>query len=88
MNIINIAFDISKYKLIMKGMKILYMNQTDNYEPLVPYMPENPVPGYAYVPYQINPLYFNNINEAFVHGTVFPELVTPYSEFFQRGVQS
>ncbi|NLA14028.1 MAG: spore coat associated protein CotJA [Tissierellia bacterium] len=53
---------------------------------MVPYMPENPKPGYGYVPYQINPRYFNNLTEAFVQGTIFPDLVTPYSEFFQRGV--
>lgn len=58
----------------------------DNYIPMVPYMPENPLAGYGYVPYQINPRYFNNLTEAFVQGTVFPELVTPYSEFLQRGV--
>lgn len=55
--------------------------------PLVPYMPKDPIPGYSYVPYQINPYYFNNINEAFISGTIFPELVTPYLEFFQGGVQ-
>lgn len=88
MNNISIAVDIFQYKFIKKGMKILHINNNDNYTPMVPYMPEDPVPGYAYVPYQINPLYFNNINEAFVYGTIFPELVTPYSEFFQRGVQS
>jgi hypothetical protein len=53
---------------------------------MVPYMPENPRVGYGYVPYQINPRYFNNINEAFVQGTVFPDLVTPYLEYLQRGV--
>ncbi len=69
-------------------MNTLHINNNDNFVPMVPYMPENPVPGYAYVPYQINPMYYNNINEAFVQGTIFPELVTPYLEFFQRGVQS
>lgn len=53
---------------------------------MVPYMPQNTAPGYAYVPYQANPEYFNNVNEAFVYGTIFPELVTPYLEVFQRGV--
>lgn len=67
-------------------MKILYINNNESYTPMVPYMPDDPLPGYGYVPYQINPLYFDNINEAFVQGTEFPELVTPYSEFFQRGV--
>jgi hypothetical protein len=69
-------------------MKIVHIDSNDNFVPMVPYMPLDPIPGYAYVPYQINPMYFNNINEAFVHGTIFPELVTPYLEFFQRGVQS
>ena len=67
-------------------MKILIKRDDNNYIPMVPYMPANPMPGYGYVPYQINPRYFNNITEAFVHGTVFPDLVTPYSESFQRGM--
>lgn len=58
----------------------------NNYRPLVPYMPEDPRPGYGYVPYQINPQYFNNLDEIFINGTVFPELVTPYIEFIKRGV--
>lgn len=66
----------------------MHINNNDNYIPMVPYMPEDPLPGYGYVPYQTNPMYFNNINEAFVQGTIFPELVIPYSEFFQRGGQS
>lgn len=67
-------------------MKILIKKDDNNYIPMVPYMPENPRPGYGYVPYQINPRYFNNLTEAFVQGTIFPDLVTPYSEFFHRGV--
>lgn len=66
-------------------MKILIKQDDNNYIPMVPYMPENPRPGYGYVPYQINPRYFNNITEAFVQATIFPDLVTPYSEFFQGG---
>lgn len=66
----------------------MHINNFENFIPMVPYMPVNPLPGYAYVPYQVNPYYFNSINEAFVNGTVFPELVTPYIEFFQREVQS
>ncbi|MGD9566853.1 MAG: spore coat associated protein CotJA [Sedimentibacter sp.] len=69
-------------------MKTLHINSKDNFVPMVPYMPMEPKPGYGYVPYQTNPMYYNNINEAFVYGTIFPELVTPYLEFFQRGVQS
>jgi hypothetical protein len=67
-------------------MKSLNRQDERNYTPMVPYMPENPRVGYGYVPYQINPRYFNNINEAFVQGTVFPDLVTPYLEYLQRGV--
>lgn len=59
----------------------------NNYRPLVPYMPENPRPGYGYVPYQIDPEYFDNLNEIFASGTIFPELVTPYLEYIKRGVQ-
>jgi len=58
----------------------------NNYKPLVPYMPEDPRVGYGYVPYQINPEYFNNLNEIYLNGTIFPELVTPYLEFINRGV--
>lgn len=53
---------------------------------MAPYMPENPMPGYGYVPYQINPRYFNNINEAFIKGTVYPDLVTPYLDSLSKGV--
>lgn len=59
----------------------------NNYRPLVPYMPEAPRPGYGYVPYQVNPEYFNNLNDIFESGTIFPELVTPYLEYIKRGVQ-
>lgn len=62
-------------------------DDNNNYIPLVPYMPENPMPGYSYTPYQVNPDYFNDLNEAFISGTIFPELVTPYLEFTQRGVE-
>lgn len=58
----------------------------NNYIPLVPYMPVNPRPGYGYVPYQVNPEYFDNLNETFINGTIFPELVNPYLEFIKRGV--
>ena len=67
-------------------MKNLNRQESKKYIPMVPYMPETPRVGYGYVPYQINPRYFNNINEAFVQGTVFPDLVTPYLEYLQRGV--
>lgn len=67
-------------------MKNLIRQDDNNYKPMVPYMPANPMPGYGYVPYQINPRYYNDITEAFVQGTVFPDLVTPYLESFQRGL--
>jgi len=44
-------------------------------------MPKIPIPGYSYAAYQTNPLYFDSINEGFIQGTMFPELVIPYSEF-------
>lgn len=37
-------------------------------------------------PYQINPEYFDNLNDTFISGTIFPELVTPYLEYIKRGV--
>jgi peptidase E len=58
----------------------------DYYIPLVPYMPIEPRAGYGYVPYQINPHYFENSAEAFQFGTVYPELVTPYFEYLDKGV--
>ena len=67
-------------------MKSLNRQDDKNYMPMVSYMPENPRPGYGYVPYQINPRYFNNITEAFVQCTIFPDLVTPYLEYLQKGV--
>lgn len=68
-------------------MKILIINYNDNYIPMVPYMPKNPVPGYSYVPYQTNPIYFDSVYEGFIHGTMFPELVLPYTENMKRGVK-
>jgi len=71
-------------------MKLLMRKDDKNYDnfiPLVPYMPEDPRPGYGYVPYQINPEYFDDINEAFIYGTIFPELVTPYLEFIHSEVE-
>lgn len=65
------------------------MNKDDyynNYVPLVPYMPTDPRVGYGYVPYQVNPRYFDNINEAFISGTLFPDLVTPYLEYIDSEV--
>lgn len=58
----------------------------EGYIPLVPYMPLEPRVGYGYVPYQINPRYFNNLNEAFAHGTIFPDLVPPYLEYIREEV--
>jgi len=65
------------------------MNNNDyynNYVPLVPFMPEDPRVGYGYVPYQVNTRYFDNINEAYISGTLFPDLVTPYLEFINSEV--
>ncbi|MEL7649415.1 MAG: spore coat associated protein CotJA [Sedimentibacter sp.] len=67
-------------------MKILNRQDYDTYVPMVPYMPENPRVGYGYVPYQINPRYFNNLTEAFVQGTLYPDLVTPYLEYVHEEV--
>jgi spore coat associated protein JA (CotJA) len=55
------------------------------YKPLVPYMPKNATIGYGYVPYQINPAYLE-IDEAFEFGTIFPDLVIPYSSYLTREV--
>lgn len=55
------------------------------YQPLVPYMPENPKVGYGYVPYQITPE-FSNVDEALMEGTLFHDLVTPYSDYTKREV--
>lgn len=52
-------------------------NYYNKYEPLVPYMPKNPIPGNSYTPYQINPKYFD-VDEAYKHGTLYPALVRPY----------
>jgi hypothetical protein len=63
------------------------VNEIDNnnYIPLVPYMPEDPLVGYGYVPYQTNPDYFNNIAEAYNYGTIYPDLTTPYLEYVSGG---
>ena len=52
-------------------------NYSYKYEPLVPYMPENPIPGKSYTPYQIDPKYFD-VNEAYKYGTLYPALASPY----------
>ena len=57
----------------------------DVYQPLVPYMPKEAIVGYGYVPYQITPE-FMDVDQAFIAGTLFPDLVTPYSEFLRREV--
>lgn len=48
-----------------------------NYEPLVPYMPVNPIPGNSYTPYQIDPEYYD-VDKAYEHGTLYPALFKPY----------
>ncbi len=66
----------------------MILNKTINetYRPLVPYMPANPKVGYGYVPYQITPDYMD-LEEAFNAGTLFPDLVAPYSHNTRREVQ-
>lgn len=61
-------------------------NSYKNYVPLIPFMPEDPRVGYGYVPYQVEPDYFEDMSEIFYHGTLFPDLVTPYYEFLDRVV--
>ena len=58
---------------------ILNKEIQEMYRPLVPFMPVNPKVGYGYVPYQISPE-FMDVDQAFEAGTLFPDLVTPYSE--------
>ena len=48
-----------------------------NDKPLVPYMPERPIPGSCYTPYQIDPEYYE-VEEGYTKGTLFPELYRPY----------
>lgn len=64
---------------------ILSKNMNETYQPLVPYMPAHPKVGYGYVPYQIMPE-FMDIEEGFIAGTLFPDLVTPYSHRTRKGV--
>lgn len=65
---------------------ILNKNINETYRPLVPYMPANPKVGYGYVPYQITPEYMD-LEEAFNAGTLFPDLVTPYSYNMRKEVR-
>lgn len=65
---------------------ILNREISETYQPLVPYMPADPKVGYGYVPYQITPDYFD-LEEAFNAGTIFPDLVTPYSHNVRKEVQ-
>ena len=65
---------------------ILNKNINETYQPLVPYMPANPKVGYGYVPYQITPEYMD-VEDAFNAGTLFPDLVTPYSHTKRKEVQ-
>ncbi len=64
---------------------ILNQNMNEAYQPLVPYMPAQPKVGYGYVPYQIMPE-FMDVEDAFNAGTLFPDLVTPYSHKMRKGV--
>ncbi len=65
---------------------ILNKNISDTYKPLVPFMPVNPMVGYGYVPYQVMPD-FMDIDDAFIAGTLFPDLVTPYTNMRRREVR-
>lgn len=60
--------------------------ERESYDPLVPYMPRDPKVGYGYVPYQVNPKYYNDLAEAHYYGTIYPELVTPYLQYISREV--
>lgn len=62
---------------------ILNKEIQEMYRPLVPFMPTDPRVGYGYVPYQISPEYMD-VDEAFEAGTLFPDLVTPYSEHMRE----
>ena len=64
---------------------ILNKDIQEVYRPLVPYMPAELKVGYGYVPYQITPE-FMDVDQAFVAGTLFPDLVTPDSGFLKREV--
>lgn len=68
-------------------------NFTDNIKdvvhptrPLAPFMPDNPRLAHAYVPYQVCPEYFDDPEEGWVSGTVFPELTTQYLCYQKREV--
>lgn len=63
---------------------ILNKDINEIYRPLVPFMPADPKVGYGYVPYQITPE-FMDVDQAFQAGTLFPDLVTPYSGYRRRG---
>ena len=64
---------------------ILNKNINETYQPLVPFMPENPRVGYGYVPYQVSPEIMD-VDQAFMAGTLFPDLVTPYYELMRKEV--
>lgn len=52
-------------------------NTEHEFIPMVPFMPEDPILARAYVPYQIEFVYFDP-EEALKAGTLFPALVRPY----------
>lgn len=65
---------------------ILNKNINETYQPLVPFMPANPKVAHGYVPYQIMPDYMD-IDDAFIAGTLFPDLVVPVSHTIRKEVQ-
>ena len=60
-------------------MTFIISDNKNGYIPLVPFMPENPMVGYGYVPYQVSPEYFDSLDEAYRSGTLFPALTAPYT---------
>jgi hypothetical protein len=54
------------------------MNNTNQYVPLVPFMPADPQYANAYVPYQMNTALYPE-DEALMKGTAFVSLYSSYS---------
>jgi hypothetical protein len=52
--------------------------QRENYTPMVPYMPEDPMLYHAYVPYQLDITEFS-LEEALNKGTLFKALYSPFA---------
>lgn len=59
------------------------MNNTLNFETMVPFMPKDPMYANCYVPYQsYEQMYEPNIS--LDRGTVFPELYMPYDSKYEK----